>query len=159
LDKFNFKFYLRDNFISFYNYDLYAEDDDSVYFSNFFLSSHLQVNDYGFLHRDFYYFYPVFKYMFLYDLLFKEMSLEDLNFIRNCIALNDRTFDLRDAEEARSTVKRKKKHFGKYSGEDLDIFLVNKNSTFLRRDTISKFFHCFLDEEIYDFANVESVNF
>ena len=60
-----------------------------VIFSDLFFFNSLQSNDFSFLHRDFYSFYPIFKYMTMCDILLGKMSIDDINYMRNCIVFAD----------------------------------------------------------------------
>ena len=73
-------------------FDFYKNGDmgnNSLFFSSLFFFNSLQVNDYSFLHRDFYFFYPILKFINLCDILSKGLKEDDLLYMRNCFYFND----------------------------------------------------------------------
>lgn len=73
-------------------FDFYKNGDmgnNSLFFSSLFFFNSLQVDDYSFLHRDFYFFYPILKFINLCDILSKGLTKDDLLYMRNCLYFND----------------------------------------------------------------------
>jgi len=68
-------------------FDFYKDGD--IGFSSLFFFNSLQVDDYSFLHRDFYFFYPILKFINLCDILSKGIRKDDLLYMRNCFYFND----------------------------------------------------------------------
>ena len=64
----NYDFSFFENYDFQKNYD-FQNKNNYFYFSDLFFFNSLQSNDFSFLHRDFYSFYPIFKYMTMCDIL------------------------------------------------------------------------------------------
>lgn len=144
---FDFTFLNSDSLFNFY------KDGSADYFcfSNFFYFHALQLSDFRYLHRDFFNFFPIIKFMTLRQMLSKEFTTEELLYMRNCFRFNDLTksnndFFLRavhDWEWSREDVTN-----GHYRAKDFDLFLGRSGGELFNSQLIGKFFSSFLQEDI-----------
>lgn len=142
--KYDFKFFEDLNFFDMYNFQ---GNDNFIFFSNLFFFNTLQVSDFTFLHKDFYFFYPIFKYMSLCELISGNLSIEDIAYMRNCIIKAD-SVDLDDLKD--ELIIRDVKKFYNYSffsSENFEKLVSNQNAVYFDNSIVKKFFFCFLNTE------------
>jgi len=71
-------------------YDFFYNNDNLFSVSGFYFFNVLQAVDYPFLHKDFYNFYPIIKYMYLRDIFSANFSFFDFSLIRNSLLFVER---------------------------------------------------------------------
>lgn len=145
--KFDFSFFDTYHFFDNYNYQ---KDNYNFYFSDLFFFNSLQVNDFMFLHRDFYQFYPVFKYMLMYDILMNKLSPAEIVYLRNCIVLSERA-DLFSIKQntLNSDFLNASSFSKKITAQDFDLFYTNIHSYTFNSNSVKKFFFDFMDNQIF----------
>lgn len=146
----NFDFSFFDSYQFFDSYD-FQKTTNNFYFSDIFFFNSLQVNDFMFLHRDFYQFYPIFKYMSMYDILINKLSAAEIIYMRNCILLAERLdlFSLKQDNFLNSDFLKSNLFFSnKITALDFDFFIFNIHSYSFNRNIVKKFFYDFIDKQI-----------
>lgn len=143
-NKFDFGFF---DTYQFFDHYFYQKTDNNFYFSDLFFFNSLQVNDFHFLHRDFYQFYPIFKYMLIYNILINKFSAEEIIYLRNCILLSERLdlFSLKQEIGLKHNVF----HSNKITSQDFDSLYLNIYSLYFDRSIVKKFFIDFVDKQIF----------
>ena len=153
LNNYDFSFFENYDFQK--NYD-FQNKNNYFYFSDLFFFNSLQSNDFSFLHRDFYSFYPIFKYMTMCAILLGKMSIDDINYMRNCIVFADFK-NLSNNEEFLNFSDTDPEFSARYQNfilnrnslEIFDDFISNINSSFFSKAIVKKFFNNFVNNEIF----------
>lgn len=148
--KLKFKNYDFKFFDSYQFFESYQKINHNFFFSDLFFFNSLQVNDFMFLHRDFYQFYPVFKYMLMYDILINKLSVAEFFYIRNCIILAERVdlFSIKQDNFLQND-SLERVSLKKFTARDFDSFYSNLYSFFFEKNIVKKFFSDFLDKQIF----------
>lgn len=148
----DFKFFDNTDFLN--NYD-FQKHYNYFLFSDLFFFNSFESSEFTFLHRDFYAFYPIFKYMSLCDILLNKLTVEDIAYMRTSLVFADIFTNIKDQIFLLDPYTTEG---GKFEEEKIrlleaieaaDKFFPFVNSKFLKQSNVSHFFSCFIINEIF----------